>query len=210
MRVLWGYCDKGYWASSSCRVPSYSSLNGTLTCINNPRNSAIQPEEIIFISRMWQRGSLSVYNDSKSWRIDSKSWCHERQVRFLLKRQTSARTALRTRAFIILRDDRHVWTDRNSLTGRDRHWVKCKFSKVFLHKLHLKCIQNVEIAVIMTIITAHHLFFGHCVNLSVIVLDLGIFLRELRSLRKIPRSKTITSDFTQWPQKDGAQLLLSK
>ena len=48
----------------------------------------------------------------------------------------------------------------------------------------------------MTIITLHHLFFGHCVNSSVIVLDLGIFLRELRSLRKIPRSKTITSDFT--------------
>ena len=44
-------------------------------------------------------------------------------------------------------------------------------------------------------------FFGHCVNLSVIVLDLPIFLWELRSLRKIPRSKTrsktITSDFTQ-------------
>ena len=53
----------------------------------------------------------------------------------------------------------------------------------------------------MTIITLHHLCFGHCVNSSVIVLDLGIFLRELRSLRKIPRSKTITSDFTQWPQK---------
>ena len=41
----------------------------------------------------------------------------------------------------------------------------------------------------MTIITLHHLCFGHCVNSSVIVLDLGIFLRELRSLRKIPQSK---------------------
>ena len=27
----------------------------------------------------------------------------------------------------------------------------------------------------MTIITLHHLFFGHCVNLLVLVLDLGIF-----------------------------------
>ena len=62
----------------------------------------------------------------------------------------------------------------------------------------------------MTIITLHHLCFGHCVNSSVIVLDLGIFVRELRSLRKIPRSKKITSDFTQWPQNYGAQLLLSK
>ena len=31
----------------------------------------------------------------------------------------------------------------------------------------------------MTIITWHHLFFGHCVNQSVIVLNLRIFLREL-------------------------------
>ena len=38
---------------------------------------------------------------------------------------------------------------------------------------------------LMTIITLHHLFVSHCMNLSVIVLDLGIW------------SKTITSDFTQ-------------
>ena len=50
--------------------------------IDNLRDSAIQSEEIIFILRMWQRRSLSEHNDSKSWRIDSKSWCHERQVRF--------------------------------------------------------------------------------------------------------------------------------
>ena len=56
--------------------------------INNLRNSVIQSEEIIFILRMWQRGSLLEHNDSKSWRIDSKSWCHERQVRFFLKTQT--------------------------------------------------------------------------------------------------------------------------
>ena len=50
--------------------------------MNNLRNSAIQSKEIILILRMWQRGSLSAHNDSKSWRIDSKSWCHERQVLF--------------------------------------------------------------------------------------------------------------------------------
>ena len=64
----------------------------SLRIINNLRNSAIQTEEIIFILRMLQRGSLSEHNDSKSWRIDSKPWCHERQVRFLLKRDTTART----------------------------------------------------------------------------------------------------------------------
>ena len=76
--------------------------------INNLCKSAIQSEEIIFILRIWQRGSLSEHNDSKSWRIDSKLWCHERQVHFLLKRETSTRTAPRTRAFINLRGDRHA------------------------------------------------------------------------------------------------------
>ena len=92
--------------------------------INNLRNSAIQSDEIIFILCMWQGGSLSEHNDSKLWRIDSKSWCHERQVHFLLKRVPSARTAPRTQAFINLRDDLHAWTDRNSLTGIDRQWVQ--------------------------------------------------------------------------------------
>ena len=36
----------------------------------------------------------------------------------------------------------------------------------------------------MTITTLHYLFFGHCVNSSMIVLDLGVFPRELHSLRK--------------------------
>ena len=33
------------------------------------------------------------------------------------------------------------------------------------------------------------------------VLDLNMFVWELRSLRKIPHSKTSTSEFTHWPQK---------
>ena len=37
----------------------------------------------------------------------------------------------------------------------------------------------------MTIITLHHLCFSHCVNFSVIIFHLGIFLRELRSLKVI-------------------------
>ena len=45
------------------------------------------------------------------------TWCHERKVRFLLKRQTSARTTPRTCAFNTLRDDRHAWTDRNVSQG---------------------------------------------------------------------------------------------
>ena len=72
---------------------------------------------------------------------------------------------------------------------------------VFLSKNTHKTHEIVKVAVISDKNNFAHLCFGHCVNSSVIVLDLGIFLRELRSLRKIPRSKTITSDFTQWPQK---------
>ena len=62
----------------------------------------------------------------------------------------------------------------------------------------------------MTIITLHHLFFGHCVNLSVIALDLGIFFREQRSVRKIPRSKKSPPTSHNDLKKGGAQLLLSK
>ena len=71
---------------------------------------------------------------------DPRTWCHEPKACFLLKCQSNAHTTPRTSAFITLRNDRHVWTDRNSLTGIDRHWVRRKFSKLFLHKLHLKCI----------------------------------------------------------------------
>ena len=42
-------------------------------------------------------------------------------MQFLLKGKPSSRTTPRIREFITLRDDHHVWTDRNSLTGIDRH-----------------------------------------------------------------------------------------
>ena len=50
--------------------------------------------------------------------------------------------------------------------------------------------------------------YSHCVKSTVIVLDLGIFLQELRSLRKIPWSKTITSNFTQCPQKRWCTVII--
>ena len=76
--------------------------------------------------------------------------------------------------------------------------MRNKFNKIFLHKItYLNALKMFKERLLMTIITLHHLFFGHCVNSSAIALDLGIFLRELRYLRKIPRSKTITSEFTQ-------------
>ena len=116
--------DKTLQNWSRIKVYIWSHNYKTISSINNLRNSAIQSKEIIFILRMWQRGSLSELNDSKLWCIDSKSWCHERQVRFILNRKSSACNAPGTQAFIYLSDDRHAWTDRNSLTGIDRQWVQ--------------------------------------------------------------------------------------
>ena len=47
--------------------------------------------------------------------------------------------------------------------------MRNKFNKVFLHKLHLKCMKMSKERLLMTIITLHHLFFGHCVNSSVVL-----------------------------------------
>ena len=91
------------------------------------------------------------YQSTMTSHNDLCMWCRERKVRFLLKRQTSARNTPRTRAFITLRDDRHVWTDQNSLTGIDGRWVERNFGKVFLQKLHLKCIKNVLILEMISI-----------------------------------------------------------
>ena len=43
---------------------------------------------------------------------------------------------------------------------------------------------------------------------EVIVLDRGIFLRERSSRRKIPRSKTITDEFTQWPKQRWCKVII--
>ena len=60
-----------------------------------------------------------------------------------------------------------------------------------------------EERLLMTIITLHHLFFGQCVNLSEIVMDLGTFLRE----RSGPKQSPLKSHNDL--KKDGAQLVLS-
>ena len=80
----------------------------------------------------------------------------------------------------------HVKSERSTRCALDIFNTLC----VFAHEP----IREQEIEYECTITTAHHLFGGHCVNSEVIVLDLGIFLRELCSLRKIPRSKTITDE----------------
>ena len=62
----------------------------------------------------------------------------------------------------------------------------------------------------MTIITLHHLFFGHSVNFSVIVLDLGIFFGSYAPSEKYLGPKQSSAISHNDLKKDGAQLLLSK
>ena len=62
----------------------------------------------------------------------------------------------------------------------------------------------------MTIITLHHLFCSHCVNSSVIVLDLGIFFGSIAPSEKYLSPKQSPPISHNDLKKDGAQLLLSK
>ena len=92
-------------------------------------------------------------------------------------------------------NDHHVWTHRNSFTGMSTEMIKNAVFFVFLSKNIHKTHEIVKVAVINDNNNfAPSIFWSLC-DSSVIVLVLGIFLRELRSLRKIPRPKTITSDF---------------
>ena len=68
-------------------------------------------------------------------------------------------TAPRTQAFINLRNYHHAWTDQTSLTGIGRQSLKNKFNKVFLDEITPK--MHYKERLLMTIITLHHLFFGH-------------------------------------------------
>ena len=67
---------------------------------------------------------------------------------FSLKTPKNARSTPRTSEFAMITfcDDRHAWTDRNSLTGIDRQCVKNNCSEVFLNKItakvNLKCRQS--------------------------------------------------------------------
>ena len=59
----------------------------------------------------------------------------------------------------------------------------------------------------MTIITLYHLFFGHCVNSSVIVFG-PLYFSEGAEKYLSPKQSTLISHSDL--KKDGTQLLLSK
>ena len=122
-----------------------------------------------------------------------RMWYHEHKVRFLSKCISACATPS-THAFVTLHDGRQVWIDHNSLKGIDRHWVKRSLVKYFFinYTKNAFKMSKLQLLILMTIITLHHFYFGHCVNSSVIVLDLGIFLPE----------------FTQWPQKRWCAVII--
>ena len=93
--------------------------------------------------------------------------------------------------------------DYSKFSHRDMYEKVWEISwiKYFFIKLHLKCIKMCRERLLLAIVTLHHLFYGHCVNWEVIVLDRSIFLRERKKmvrsyycLNKIYHSK----DSSQW------------
>ena len=111
-----------FWPYTLVAILMYKSWQLTLiTCVivlSHPRR----------LFSFYTSSNGSHYHVTMTSHNDLRTWCHERKVRFLLKRQTSAHTTPRTRAFITLHNDRWVWTDGNSVTGIDRHWVRHKFN----------------------------------------------------------------------------------
>ena len=83
-------------------------------------------------------------NDFCLWRWHYR----ERYSRVSVNTQTIARNAPRIRAFITSRNDRHVWTDRNSLTGMSTEMIKNAVFFVFCQKNTHKTHGIVKVAVI--------------------------------------------------------------
>ena len=159
------------------------------TGINNLCDSATQTEEIIFILRKHCHVTITSVSDFCVWRIHCR-------LRLLLKRQPSAHNAgahasLSHYAMIIMPGLIVILSQ-----GMEENEWEINLVKYFFIRLHLRCIKNVW-RFSMTIITLQHQFFRHCVNSSVIVLDFGI-----------PRPKTITSDFIQWPQQRWCAVII--
>ena len=185
---LFTLCTKSHTFNRYCTL---------ITCVIARSN----PRRLLPIWREKLRGhyhvTMTFDNDFCVWRWHYR----ERHLRVSVNAQTIARNAPRFRALITSRNDRHVWTDRNSFTGIGTEMIKMLFYSCFCQKNTHKTHEIVKVAVINdnnnfapSLFRSLCEFVGDCFGP-------GIFLRELRSLRKIPRSKTITSDFTQWPQK---------
>ena len=71
----------------------------------------------------YRSGNVGHYQSTMTSHNDPHTWCHERQMRLLLKHQTRVRATPCTRAFTIFCNDCHAWTDQNFLTGIGRQFL---------------------------------------------------------------------------------------
>ena len=144
-------------------------------------------------------------NDFCVWRWHYR----ERHSSVSLNAQTIAHNAPRIRALITSRNDRNIWTDRNSFTGMSTEMIKkMLFSSCFCQKNTRKTHEIVKVAVINDNNNfAPSLFRSLCEFVSDCFRP-RYFSSGAALLRKIPRSKTITSDFTQWPQKRWCAVII--
>ena len=172
-----------------------------ITCVIARSN----PRRLFPIWREKLRGHYHVTmtsdNDFCVWRWHYR----ERHSRVSVNAQTIARNAPRIRALITSRNDRHVWTDRNSFTVMSTEMIKkMLFSACFCQKNSPKTHEIVKIAVINdnnnfapSLFRSLCEFVGDCFG-----------PRYFSEGAEIPRSKTITSDFIQWPQKRWCAVII--
>ena len=146
-------------------------------------------------------------NDFCMWRWHYR----ERHLHVSINAQTIACNAPRIHALITSRNDRHVWTDRNSITGMSTEMIKKAVFFVFLSKNTHKIQKIVKVAVINdnnnfapSIFWSLCEFVGDCFG-----------PRHFSSGAALPQKNTSAQNnhlrFSHNDlKKDGAQLLLSK
>ena len=83
------------------------------------------------------------YQSTMTSHNDSRLWCDERWLRLLLKCQTGTHNAPLKWVFITISNDRHAWTDLNSLTQKENNEWEISLIKYIFIKLPWKCIKNV-------------------------------------------------------------------
>ena len=131
-RPNWG--NDANWGKKKRRKGKDKGQKGNkeklITCVIVRSN----PRRLLPIWREKLRGhyhvTMTFDNDFCVWRWHYR----ERHLRVSVNAQTIARNAPRIRALITSRDDRHVWTDRNSFTGISTEMIKMLFYLCFCQK----------------------------------------------------------------------------
>ena len=181
--------------------------NYLITCVKAWSN----PRRLLPIWRKKLRGHYHVTmtsdNDFCVWRWHYRK-CH---LRVSINAQTIVHNAPRIRALITSRNDRHVWTDRNSFTGMSTEMIKNAVFFVLLSKNTHKTHKIVKVAVINDNNNfAPSLFRSLCEiggdSFGPRYFSSGAALHQKNTLGPKQSPPISHNDL----KKDGAQLLLSK